>query len=222
MVRLFRFRVLEIRDVVAEAGRFLCGVLRVAHGLVAADGVQVERTRIEFAGVAVADRVPPRIADLVIVSILLGGALALAGFLLQTFFENPIAGPYVLGISSGAKMVVAIALILFMQNGMHVSSVTLIVAAFIGSLIATMFIVAVSFKIHNMAALLVAGIMVGYICNAVTEFIITFAEDSDIANLHVWSMGSFSGMSWSNVGVCLIVVGFGFRSMEWKSVPPSL
>ena len=80
----------------------------------------------------------------IIVSMLLGGALALAGFLLQTFFENPIAGPYVLGISSGAKMVVAIAMILFMQNGLHVSSVTLIAAAFIGSLIATMFIVAVS------------------------------------------------------------------------------
>ena len=146
----------------------------------------------------------------IIVSMLLGGALALAGFLLQTFFENPIAGPYVLGISSGAKMVVAIAMILFMQNGLHVSSVTLIAAAFIGSLIATMFIVAVSFKIHNMAALLVAGIMVGYICNAVTEFIITFAEDSDIANLHVWSMGSFSGMTWTNVGVCLVVTGGGF------------
>ena len=146
----------------------------------------------------------------IIVSMLLGGALALAGFLLQTFFENPIAGPYVLGISSGAKMVVAIAMIVFMQNGLHVSSVTLIAAAFIGSLIATMFIVAVSFRIHNMAALLVAGIMVGYICNAVTEFIITFAEDSDIANLHVWSQGSFSGMSWSNVAVCLFVVGIGF------------
>ncbi len=155
----------------------------------------------------------------IIASMLLGGALALAGFLLQTFFENPIAGPYVLGISSGAKMVVAIAMILFMQNGLHVSSATLIIAAFIGSLIATMFIVAVSYRIRNMAALLVAGIMVGYICNAVTEFIITFAEDSDIANLHVWSMGSFSGMSWSNVGVCLVVVGLGFVLTMLMSKP---
>ena len=52
----------------------------------------------------------------IIVSMLLGGALALAGFLLQTFFENPIAGPYVLGISSGAKMVVAIAMIVFISS----------------------------------------------------------------------------------------------------------
>lgn len=146
----------------------------------------------------------------IIVSLLLGGALATAGFLLQTFFENPIAGPYVLGISSGAKMVVAFVLIFFLQNAKHVSSFTVIAAAFVGSLLATLFILAVSQRIRNMAALLVAGIMVGYICNAVTEFMITFAEDSDIANLHGWSQGSFSGMTWTNVGICLVVVGAGF------------
>ena len=102
---------------------------------------------------------------------ILGGALALSGFLLQTFFRNPIAGPFVLGISSGAKMVVAITLIVFLRNMEHVSSYTLIVAAFVGSLIATMFILAVSRRIHNMSALLVAGIMVGYICTGVTEFV---------------------------------------------------
>lgn len=146
----------------------------------------------------------------IIVSMLLGGALALAGFLLQTFFENPIAGPYVLGISSGAKMVVALVLIVFSGYGISISSFSLIAAAFIGAMIATLFILAVSHRVRNMAALLVAGIMVGYICNAVTEFFVTFAEDSDIANLHVWSQGSFSGMTWSNVGVCLAVTGIGF------------
>lgn len=58
-----------------------------------------------------------------------------------------------------------------------------------------------------MASLLVAGIMIGYICSAVTEFIVTFADDSEIANLHGWSQGSFSGMDWSNVAVAAIVVG---------------
>ena len=79
-----------------------------------------------------------------------------------------------------------------------------------GSLLATLFILAVSQRIRNMAALLVAGIMVGYICNAVTEFMITFAEDSEIANLHGWSQGSFSGMTWTNVGICFVVCGMGF------------
>ena len=143
----------------------------------------------------------------IITSAVLGGALALSGFLLQTFFRNPIAGPFVLGISSGAKMIVAIVLILFMQTMKHVSSFTLVAAAFAGSMIATLFILAVSRRVHNMASLLVAGIMVGNICSALTEFVITFAEDSDIANLHGWQQGSFSGMTWSNVWVCIAIVG---------------
>ena len=57
-----------------------------------------------------------------------------------------------------------------------------------------------------MAALLVAGIMVGYICSAVTDFVITFAEDADIVNLHGWSQGSFSGMDWDNVVVAAAVI----------------
>ena len=142
----------------------------------------------------------------VIMAALLGGALSLSGFMLQTFFENPIAGPFVLGISSGAKMVVALVMIFFMTKSMTLSSYALIIAAFIGSLIATGFILLVSKKIRNMAALLVAGIMIGYICSAVTDFVVTFASDSDIVNLHNWSLGSFSGMSWSNVQVAATVV----------------
>ncbi len=58
-----------------------------------------------------------------------------------------------------------------------------------------------------MATLLVGGIMIGYICSAITDFVVTFAEDSDIVNLHGWSQGSFSGMNWSNVQVAVIVIG---------------
>lgn len=143
----------------------------------------------------------------IIMAALLGGAISLSGFLLQTFFENPIAGPFVLGISSGAKMVVALAMIFFIGRFQVVSSYTLIIAAFIGSLMSVGFILLVSKRIKHMAALLVAGIMIGYICTAITDFIVTFAEDSDIVNLHGWSLGSFSGMSWSNVSVAAVVVG---------------
>ena len=143
----------------------------------------------------------------ILMAAILGGGLSLSGFLLQTFFENQIAGPFVLGISSGAKMVVALAMIYFIGRYQVVSSYTLIIAAFIGSLIATGFILLVSRRVQHMATLLVAGIMIGYICSAVTDFVVTFAEDSDIVNLHGWSQGSFSGMSWSNVQVAAIVVG---------------
>lgn len=143
----------------------------------------------------------------ILMAAILGGALSLSGFLLQTFFENPIAGPFVLGISSGAKMVVALTMIYFLKHFQAVSSYTLIVAAFIGSLISTGFILLFSRRIHHMATLLVAGTMIGYICSAITDFVVTFAEDSDIVNLHGWSQGSFSGMSWSNVYIASAVVG---------------
>lgn len=142
----------------------------------------------------------------VIMAAVLGGALALSGFLLQTFFENPIAGPYVLGISSGAKMVVALVMILYLQQMKTMSSYALIIAAFVGSLMSTGFILLVARRIKSMAALLVAGIMIGYICSAVTDFVVTFADDSDIVNLHNWSLGSFSGMSWSNVQIGFVVI----------------
>ena len=143
----------------------------------------------------------------ILMAAMLGGALSLSGFLLQTFFENPIAGPFVLGISSGAKMVVAFTMIFLLTRGITMSSYSLIAAAFVGSLISIGFILLVARRIHNMAALLVAGIMVGYICSAITDFIVTFASDSDIVNLHGWSLGSFSGMSWSNVHITAVVVG---------------
>ena len=143
----------------------------------------------------------------ILMAALLGGALSLSGFLLQTFFANPIAGPFVLGISSGAKMVVALTMIYFLDHFNRVSSWTLIVAAFIGSLLSVGFILLLSRRLKHMAVLLVAGIMIGYICSAVTDFIITFAEDSDIVNLHGWSLGSFSGMSWDGVVTATIIVG---------------
>ena len=143
----------------------------------------------------------------ILMAALLGGALSLSGFLLQTFFANPIAGPFVLGISSGAKMVVALSMIYFIGAFGAVSSWTLIIAAFVGSLLSVGFILIMSRRLKGMAVLLVAGIMIGYICSAITDFMVTFAEDSDIVNLHGWSLGSFSGMSWDNVRIAAILVG---------------
>ena len=140
-----------------------------------------------------------------LMALLLGGGLSLSGFLLQTFFGNPIAGPFVLGISSGAKLVVALVMIATLDRFGGVSSWTLIAAAFAGSLAAVGLILLLSRRLRHMAALLVAGIMVGYICSAVTDFVVTFAEDSDIVNLHGWSLGSFSGMTWDNVAVAAAI-----------------
>ena len=136
---------------------------------------------------------------------ILGGALSVSGFLLQTFFRNPIAGPFVLGISSGAKLVVGITMIFFARQLAGASSVILILAAFAGSLIITTIVLLFSQRIQNMSMLLVIGIMVGYICSAVTDFCVTFADEHDIVNLTNWSMGTFSGASWDNVKTAVII-----------------
>ena len=137
---------------------------------------------------------------------ILGGALAVSGFLLQTFFLNPIAGPYVLGVSSGAKLTVALAMILFLSRGAAIHSATLILSAFVGSMISMGFILLASRRLRGMGMLIVCGVMIGYICSAVTEFVITFADDSNIVNLHNWSMGSFSGVAWGDVAASAAAV----------------
>ena len=142
----------------------------------------------------------------ILAAILLGGALSVSGFLLQTFFGNPIAGPFVLGISSGAKLVVSLVMIFLLSRGIASSSAVMILAAFAGSMISMGFILLVSRKVKRMSMLVICGVMIGYICSAITDFVVTFADDSNIVNLHNWSMGSFSGTSWGNVQVCTVVV----------------
>ncbi|MBR2591117.1 MAG: iron ABC transporter permease [Clostridia bacterium] len=136
----------------------------------------------------------------------LGGALSLSGFLLQTFFRNPIAGPFVLGISSGAKMFLAIVLIALSQRVSSVSVGVTVLTAFLGSMLSMLVVLAFAGKIKNMSVLLVVGIMISYICSAVTDFFINFANDSDIVNLTHWSHGSFSAASWQDVAVSAAIV----------------
>ena len=141
-----------------------------------------------------------------IAAALLGGALSVSGFLLQSFFSNPIAGPYVLGISSGAKLTVALAMMFSLQNGIMLSSAAMVGAAFVGSMLSMGAILLLSGKVRNMAQLIIAGVMIGYICSAVTELAVTFADDANIVNLHNWSQGSFSGISMDNVKVIAVIV----------------
>lgn len=130
---------------------------------------------------------------------LLGGGLAVSGFLLQTFFANPIAGPFVLGISSGARLAVALALIAALGRGVVLSSAGMILAAFAGALLCMGFVLAISGRVRRLSLLVLCGVMVGYICAAVTDIVVTFADDSNIVNLHAWSLGSFSGIGWGGV-----------------------
>lgn len=142
-------------------------------------------------------------------AILLGGALSVSGFLLQTFFANPIAGPFVLGISSGAKLTVALTMIGALSCGRVLGSAVMITAAFAGAMLSMGFVLLIAQRVRQMPLLVVSGVMIGYICSAVTDFVITFAEDSNIVNLHNWSLGSFSGMTWQSVRLMAVLVLLG-------------
>jgi len=154
-------------------------------------------------------------------ALILGGALALSGYLLQTFFHNPIAGPFVLGISSGAKLVVALVMVYFVGRAIHMSSLVMILAAFVGAMISMGFVLLISRKVSSIAMLIVGGVMIGYICNAITDFVVTFADDSNIVNLHNWSLGSFSGITWDNVAVMAVVCFASFVVIFFMAKPIS-
>lgn len=136
----------------------------------------------------------------------LGGALAISGYLMQTFFRNPIAGPYVLGISSGAKMVLAVVTIIW--SG-HIASMPVslnVLTSFAGSMLCMLFVLFFAGKVKSMATLLVVGVMIGNICSAVTDFMINFANEAQIVNLTHWSLGTFSGASWTNLKAATVLI----------------
>ena len=190
-------------SVVALVGWNICvGTVRIPLTDIFASirGEKIENSRIIWE-----IRMPRTLAAMI-----LGGALALAGYLLQTFFHNPIAGPFVLGISSGAKMVVALVMVFLMGQAVKITSWALIAAAFVGAMISMGFVLLMSRRVHNMSMLVVSGVMIGYICSAITELVVTFASDAEIVNLHNWSRGSFSGMTWENVAVMTGVVAVTF------------
>ncbi|WP_434784167.1 FecCD family ABC transporter permease [Maccoyibacter intestinihominis] len=190
-------------SVVALVGWNICvGTVRIPLADIFASirGKKIENSRILWD-----IRMPRTLAAMI-----LGGALALAGYLLQTFFHNPIAGPFVLGISSGAKMVVALVMVFLMGQAVKITSWALIAAAFVGAMISMGFVLLMSRRVHNMSMLVVSGVMIGYICSAITELVVTFASDAEIVNLHNWSRGSFSGMTWENVAVMTGVVAVTF------------
>ena len=138
-------------------------------------------------------------------AVLLGGALSLSGFLLQTFFANPIADPFVLGVSSGAKLVVAVVMIVVLGAGQVMSPEASVGAALAGSLLTMGLVLLISRRVRSQSMLIVAGVMVGYICSAATNFLVAFADDQSIVNLDNWSRGSFSGATWPDVGVIAVV-----------------
>ena len=185
------------------AVNLISGSTRISFSKILHLMVHADRSSVE--GTILLDVRLPRI----LAALFLGGGLALSGYLLQAFFANPIAGPFVLGISSGAKLFVAVLMVTAVLYGRSFGAAAMILAALAGSAVATFFVILAARRVQNMAVLIVAGVMIGYICSAITELLVSFANDSNIVNLHNWSMGSFSSISWEQVRWFLPVILLG-------------
>ena len=135
-----------------------------------------------------------------ITAMLAGGALAISGLMLQTAFRNPLAGPSIFGINSGAGLGVALVM-LFLGGSISAGSVSVsgfvavLAAAFLGAMMVMAVIFFFSTLVRNNVMLLIIGIMIGYISNSAISLLNFFATDEGVHSYMVWGMGSFGGVS---------------------------
>lgn len=161
-----------------------------------------------------------------ITAMLAGAALATSGLQLQTLFHNPLAGPFVLGISSGASLGVAIVVLtvnliggssLFASLGI-LSNLGIVVAACIGSTIVTGLVILAAQFVRSSIALLVLGLMFGYATSAIVSILLSLSSAEQIQTYINWTFGSFAGVTWSQLPILAIVVIFGI-AIAWISAP---
>src|SRR5690554_2747048 len=139
-----------------------------------------------------------------ITAMLAGGGLAISGLLMQTLFRNPLAGPFVLGLSSGASLGVAI---LILGAGIFggafgtvlLSQWSLVIAAGLGSFLVLMAVLAVSFRIKDTMAILIIGLMFGSVTTAVVSVLSYFSDAEQLQQYIFWSFGSLGNQSWEGV-----------------------
>ena len=143
-----------------------------------------------------------------------GASLAVSGLMLQTVFRNPLAGPSVFGINSGAGLGVALVM-LFLGGGLSVGSLqfsgfaAVLIAAFFGALAVMAVIFFFSTLVRSHVMLLIIGIMIGYISNSAISLLNFFATDEGVKSYMVWGLGSFGGVSMANMPVFVGVSLFG-------------
>jgi len=148
-----------------------------------------------------------------ITAILAGGGLAVSGLLMQTLFRNPLAGPFVLGLSSGASLGVAFlilgsASIGGFLTGFLMNSWSLVIASAIGSFLVLLAVLAVTFRIKDTMAILIIGLMFGSVTAAVVAVLSYFSNAEQLQHFIFWSFGSLGNQSWNGVfilSICCIV-----------------
>lgn len=151
-----------------------------------------------------------------ITALLTGAALAVSGLMLQTTFNNPLAGPDILGINSGAGLGAAIVLLLFggimpAGNLLFSGSLALVTSAFMGALSVTMLILLFASRLRSNSMLLIIGMMIGYIVSSIVSLLNFFSTAEGVQSYMMWGMGNFGGVSRAQLPLfsTLILAGLG-------------
>lgn len=138
-----------------------------------------------------------------ITAVIAGASLSLSGLMMQTLFRNPLADPFILGVSSGAGLGVALALMAstILPVFLVSSGWGIIVSAVIGASVILLLVIAVSFRLNNTVSLLIVGIMFGTIASSIVSILQNFSNPDAIKLYVVWTFGSLSAVNWENLQV---------------------
>jgi iron complex transport system permease protein len=157
-------------------------------------------------------------------AILAGAGLSLSGLMMQTLFRNPLAGPFVLGISSGAGLGVAIwvmaagSLALLMPGINLLNSSYLVIAASLGAFLVLSMVLLVSIRVKDSMVLLIAGLMFGTFAGAIVSVLQYFSEAERIQAYLIWTFGNLGGLSWYELSLltlcCVLGIGIGWAMLK--------
>lgn len=144
-------------------------------------------------------------------ALITGAAISVAGLVMQTLFRNPLAGPYVLGVSSGASLGVAIFILaggmlpaMFVESGWG-----LVISATLGAVLVLMMVLAVSFRVRQAVSLLIVGIMFGQLSGSLVTILQNSSDPDSLKLFVVWTFGSLSAVTWNYMWVMLPIVIMG-------------
>ncbi len=159
-----------------------------------------------------------------ITAILVGIALSISGLLMQTLFRNPLAGPYVLGLSSGASLGVAMVvlgagILPLGLSKVFTSSLGLVLASGIGSSLVLLAVLLVSERLKDTMSILIVGLMFGSITSAIVSVLSYFTTAEQLQKYTFWQMGSLGNLSWSNVSFLAIITCIGI-SLSFLVIKP--
>ena len=154
-------------------------------------------------------------------SLVAGMALPLSGLLMQTIFRNPLSGPFVLGISSGAGLGVAFSIMISSLAGLSIpiffSEINSVLAGTLGAGVVMMLILYVSERVRNLSTLLIVGVMVGSFSSAIIGVLQYFSSEQELRNYIIWTMGSLGSSEWSEIIVLYSILAISILAVMWIS-----